>query len=86
LATARANFWADVRDDLRAVRVPTLVLHGDADMSAPLELTGRPTAALVPGARLEVYEGIGHGLYASEHDRVNADVLAFLAEHVRQPA
>jgi pimeloyl-ACP methyl ester carboxylesterase len=86
LATARANFWADLRDDLRAVRVPTLVLHGDADMSAPLELTGRPTAALVPGARLEVYEGIGHGLYAGEHGRVNGDLLSFLADHVRQPA
>jgi pimeloyl-ACP methyl ester carboxylesterase len=86
LATARANFAADGRDDLRAVRLPTLVLHGDADLSAPLELTGRPTAELVPGARLVVYEGIGHGLYAGEHDRVNADLLAFLGERVAQPA
>jgi non-heme chloroperoxidase len=36
------------------VRGPSLVVHGDRDTSAPLELTGRPTAALIEGALLSV--------------------------------
>ncbi len=44
---------------LRSLRVPTLVVHGDADRLVPLE-AGRATAEAVPGARLEVVTGMGH--------------------------
>ena len=54
-----------------------LVVYGERDMTCPLELTGRPTAALVPGARLLVYEGAPHGLFLTHMDRLNADLLAF---------
>jgi non-heme chloroperoxidase len=67
----------DFRPDLRAIEVPTLVIHGDQDASAPLELTGRPSAALVAGARLEVYEGAPHGLFVTHMERLNADLAAF---------
>jgi len=46
-----------------AITVPTLVVHGDADVSLPLELCGARSAQLVPGGRLEVYEGAPHGLF-----------------------
>ncbi|MBI5088809.1 MAG: alpha/beta hydrolase [Actinobacteria bacterium] len=65
LATNRAMTSADVRSDLANVTCPTLVVHGDADLSAPIDLTGRPTAALVPGAQLCVIAEAGHGLYTS---------------------
>lgn len=78
LDTFWANVETDSREDLRRLPVPTLVLHGDADASAPLDLTGRPTADLLPDGELKVYPNTGHGLYVSEHDRVNADVLAFM--------
>lgn len=81
LDTLWANVETDCREDLRRLPVPTLVLHGDADASAPLEITGRPTAALLPDGELKVYPDTGHGLYVSEHDRVNADVLAFIRSH-----
>lgn len=81
LDTLWANVETDCREDLRRFPVPTLVLHGDADASAPLEITGRPTAALLPDGELKVYPDTGHGLYVSEHDRVNADVLAFIRSH-----
>lgn len=68
---------ADIREELTRIKVPTLVIHGDKDASAPLELTGRRMAALVPGARLNVYEGAPHGLYVTHMDRLNADLLAF---------
>ena len=67
----------DFRRELAEVKVPSLVLHGDRDASAPLEMTGRPTAALIPGARLKVYEGAPHGLYFTHAAEVNRDILAF---------
>ena len=59
LAAIRAS--GDRRAALAGVRVPTLVLHGDAD---PLirPSGGRATAAAVPGSRLVIYPGMGHDL------------------------
>lgn len=74
----RALTAADFRAELRAITVPTLVVHGERDMTCPLELTGRPTAALVPGARLAVYEDAPHGLFLTHMARLNADLLAFV--------
>ncbi|WP_438027174.1 alpha/beta fold hydrolase [Sorangium sp. So ce233] len=73
----RAMAEADLRDELRRIRVPTLVLHGDRDASAPLALTGQKTAALVPGSRLVVYEGAPHGLFVTHRERLSRDLLAF---------
>ena len=70
----------DFREDLRNVSVPTLVVHGDLDASAPLALTGIPTAALIPGSRLEVYEGAAHGLMYTHMDRLHADILGFIQD------
>lgn len=67
---------ADVREELPRLNLPVLVIQGDRDATSPLDLTGRPTAALVPGARLLVYEGAPHGLPFSHTARLNADLLA----------
>ena len=69
----------DFRPDLAAVDVPTLVIHGDDDQIVPFEVGGERSAALVEGARLEVYEGSGHALPDTDRDRLHADLLAFLA-------
>lgn len=46
-------------DQLRSVTVPTLVIHGDKD--ALIDASGgRRTAELIPGARFELIEGMGH--------------------------
>jgi pimeloyl-ACP methyl ester carboxylesterase len=42
------------------------------------ELTGRRTAAMVPGSELRVYEGAAHGLFFTHAERVNADILEFV--------
>ena len=55
-------------------------MHGDLDASAPLALTGIPTAALIPGSRLEVYEGAAHGLIYTHMDRLHADILRFIQD------
>jgi pimeloyl-ACP methyl ester carboxylesterase len=53
------------------------VINGTRDASAPLALTGRPTAALLPKARLEIYDGAPHGLFVTHQARLTADLLAF---------
>jgi non-heme chloroperoxidase len=69
---------ADFRAEMRRIDVPTLVIHGDRDRSAPLELTGRPSAELVPGSRLIIYPGAPHGLMFTHMDQLNADILKFM--------
>jgi pimeloyl-ACP methyl ester carboxylesterase len=67
----------DFRAELKKFPVPTLVIHGTADVSALLDFTGRMTAALIPGAQLKVYEGAPHGLMFTHTDRLNADLIDF---------
>jgi pimeloyl-ACP methyl ester carboxylesterase len=51
----------DLRPELGGLRIPVLVLHGDADVMIRPE-GGRATASAVPGARLVRYPGMGHEL------------------------
>jgi pimeloyl-ACP methyl ester carboxylesterase len=66
---------------LGSLTVPTLVVHGDADRLVPLE-AGRATAAAVPGARLEVVEGMGHDYPPQYWDRM----VDLIASHARASA
>ena len=81
LETLKVNADVDMRTELQEIQVPALIVHGDQDASAPIDLTGRKTAELIGGASLTVYPGAGHGLYASDHDTLNADLLAFINGH-----
>jgi len=69
----------DFRADLKKITVPTLVIHGDRDAIVPFEVSGKRTAASVPGAKLVVIKGGPHGLLASHPKEVNAALLSFLA-------
>ena len=73
----RSMATTDFRAELPRIRVPALLVHGTRDASAPIEVTGRPTAALIPGARLDVYEGAPHGLFVTHRERLTADLRAF---------
>jgi pimeloyl-ACP methyl ester carboxylesterase len=76
-ALHRALTGTDFRAELPQLRLPLLVLQGGRDVTCPLPLTGVPTAQLVPGARLQVYDDAPHGLPFSHAARLNADLLAF---------
>jgi non-heme chloroperoxidase len=80
LACSRAMVQADFRAEMRGVDVPTLIVQGDRDRSVPLELTGKPSAELIPGSRLLVYAGAPHGLMFTHMDQLNADLAAFMRE------
>lgn len=74
----------DRREDLRKLDVPTMVLHGDADLLVRVE-AGRDVAANIPGAELRVFEGMGHEIPEGLVDQV-ADAIAEVAAKAKQPA
>src|SRR5215475_14622464 len=74
----RADTETDFRAELPKITTPALIIHGDKDVSAPLELTGRKTARLIPGSQLKVYEGAPHGLMFTHMDRFNRDLHNFI--------
>jgi non-heme chloroperoxidase len=67
----------DFRPEMRTIQTPTLILHGDIDKSALLELTSRPTHELIAGSRLLVYENAAHALPYTHTERMLADIVAF---------
>ena len=69
----------DFRDDLAQVTIPTLVIHGDSDAIVPFEVSGKRTAAAIPGAKLVVIKGGPHGVNASHPAEFNEALLGFLA-------
>jgi len=68
----------DFRRDLAAFTVPTLVIHGTADKTVPIEPTGRAVAAALPAATFIEYEGEPHGLFATAPERLNRDLIEFI--------
>jgi pimeloyl-ACP methyl ester carboxylesterase len=78
LACAKAFAGTDFRPDLPAFRVPTLIIHGTADQTVPIDASARAAAKGIAGSRLIEYDGAPHGLLASHKKRIEADMLEFL--------
>lgn len=68
----------DFRDDLKAIRVPTLIIHGSEDQTVPIGVSAERTAKLLPQAEFKVYSGAPHGLNVTHKDELNADLLRFI--------
>jgi non-heme chloroperoxidase len=69
----------DFRPDLASFTVPTLVIHGTADKTVPIDPSGRAAAAGIAGAQFVEYEDEPHGLFATAPARLNEDLIRFLA-------
>ena len=78
IACNRPVVETDFRAELPHVHVPTLLIHGDKDVSAPLEITGQRAAQLIPNCRFKIYEGAPHGLMFTHMTRLHADLLEFV--------
>jgi non-heme chloroperoxidase len=78
LACRKTISFADLRAASARIDLPTLIVQGDKDASAPLELSGAKTARLIKGGELRVYEGAPHGLPLTHSERLLADLLVFL--------
>jgi non-heme chloroperoxidase len=69
----------DVAEDLEAVDVPTLVMHGEDDQLVPIAQDAVPSARLLRNGTLKVYENLSHGMCATHADASNPDLHAFIA-------
>lgn len=78
LAAAQAFSTTDFRRELGNLTMPTLVIHGTADATVPIDPTAREVAKAVPHAQLIEYDGEPHGLFATQTDRLTQDLLDFL--------
>lgn len=68
----------DFRADLAKIKVPSLVIHGDADAILPFEVSGARTHAALAGSRLHLIKGGPHGMNASHAAEFNAQLIDFL--------
>ena len=79
LAMARASAEADLTDVLGDLDLPTLLLYGDADVRAPLDV-GRHLHEAIPGSRLVVLPGVGHASSVEAAELVDREIRSFLRE------
>jgi non-heme chloroperoxidase len=70
----------DQTDDLNAMTVPTLVLHGEDDQVVPIAASALKAIELLPDGVLKTYPGLSHGLFATHPYIINADLLAFIKD------
>lgn len=68
----------DFRGDLKNITVPTLVIHGTADKTVPIEATGDAAAKGISQASYKKYEGAPHGLFLTHRNQLNKDLTEFL--------
>lgn len=68
----------DFRADLKKITVPTLILHGESDNIVPIKVSGDKTAALISNVTYKVYKGAPHGLFFTEKEKLNDDLIKFI--------
>ena len=70
----------DTYDRLAEIRVPTLVITGEADQMVPSE-NSRILASRIPGAECVILEGVGHFMPLEAPETVNNAIHDFLKRH-----
>jgi non-heme chloroperoxidase len=63
---------------MKAVDIPTLVMHGDDDQIVPIADSALLSAKLLKKGSLKVYEKFSHGMCTTHPDVINPDLLAFI--------
>jgi pimeloyl-ACP methyl ester carboxylesterase len=69
----------DFRKDIPHNDVPTLILHGDADRILPADATSRRQAKMIKNVKFVELPGGPHGVLWTHADRVNSELVSFLA-------
>ena len=75
---AKSFSSTDFRKDLLKINVPTLIIHGNNDKIVPIKLTGEKSAKLITGSVFKVYEGAPHGLWFTDKEKLNQDLIDFI--------
>jgi pimeloyl-ACP methyl ester carboxylesterase len=79
----RAIFETDFSAEMRQVRLPTLIIHGDSDASISAEISARKSAELIPGSALKIYANGPHALYFTHMQQLEEDLVTFVRAQPR---
>ncbi|MBO9559704.1 MAG: alpha/beta hydrolase [Caulobacter sp.] len=67
----------DFTDDLKAVDLPVLVMHGEDDQIVPIADSALLAVKLLKKGVLKTYPGLPHGMASTHPEVINKDLLAF---------
>jgi non-heme chloroperoxidase len=68
----------DFTEDLKAIGVPVLILHGDDDQVVPIADSALLSVKLVRYGALKVHRGLSHGMCTTHPELINQDLLSFI--------
>jgi non-heme chloroperoxidase len=77
-ACAKSFSGADFRKEVLSINVPTLIIHGNSDKIVPIEISSEKTAQLIANNTFIIYEEAPHGLFYTDKDKLNSDLIKFL--------
>lgn len=80
IETAKAWMHTDFRTELPNVDKPTLIIHGDADQTVPIETSADQAARGILNNRYEIIKGAPHGLNVTHAKELNELLIAFFKE------
>ncbi len=78
LECLRSFSETDFRNELLNLVLPFLIIHGDEDKTVPIELSSKKTSLLLQNAVYKIYENAPHGLFYTEKNKLNADLVSFI--------
>ncbi len=70
----------DFTEDLKKIKVPVLVMHGDDDQIVPYADSAPLSSKLLKNGTLITYKGLPHGMPTTDADKINSDLLAFIKQ------
>ncbi|WP_285712032.1 alpha/beta fold hydrolase [Erythrobacter oryzae] len=68
----------DFTEDLKAITVPVLVMHGEDDQIVPIDHSAKLAVKLLKQGTLKTYPGLPHGMASTHPEVINPDILAFI--------
>jgi pimeloyl-ACP methyl ester carboxylesterase len=78
IETAKSWMNTDFRSELKNVSVPTLIVHGDADETVPIETSAKQAAEGIADNQLEIISGAPHGLNITHKEKLNEILISFM--------
>ncbi|KAA2216717.1 alpha/beta fold hydrolase [Maribacter flavus] len=78
IQAALAWMHTDFRSELKNVDVPTLIVHGDADSTVPIETSAEQAAKGIADNTYEIIKGAPHGLNITHAKELNEILISFL--------
>ena len=62
--------------------MPILIIHGESDKTVPIKVSSDRTSEMLPGAEYIVYEGAPHGLFITQKERLNENLIQFINQEI----